>query len=257
MAATAVKTTTGAEFPLTTSTSNGNGHHKPAESAVAPSQTKQRKRASKKQTIGPDYTPTPADAEIAKQLIKLYHDRRTPALFKHAIFEIFPRVAAYYDLKFPNSNWTQTKKWLPSMTRLVARARVQGHMVTSVHFTFEPTPEREAELDAEEKIENDARAVFDLIHDPRFAGSSDMESLKDSVVEILDLAHPYHTWETFRVAWPLGLAKAAGETDDADDEQAAPEISERAELVRDAEAIARILNSPRTPKAIYARSQRP
>ncbi len=145
--------------------------------------------------------PTEPDKRTARQLTALYKSKDTPDLIKSAVFELFFDTCRHYGVKLP-ANFTS--KWIPFWPLLLARVRTNGHLVTKINYTYEPTAEREAELDAEEKEEADARAIFDLVHNKAIRQDVRIR-FTDEVNSVLDAVPVTDVWELFRVAWPLAL----------------------------------------------------
>jgi hypothetical protein len=145
---------------------------------------------------------TAADRKTARTLDALYKNEQTPPLIKSAIFQLFWDVAHFYGLDLPKQF---DSKWLSFWETLCAVNRKCGEVTTTIRYTWQPTPEEEAELDAEEKTENDARAIFDFIHSK--VESDAAERIRDGVLAILDEAQPFNCLDMFLVAWPLALEK--------------------------------------------------
>jgi len=188
-----------------------------------------------------DVTPTKGDHDTARQLLVLYSDKNTPELFKHLLFQVFwDAMVELHKLSLPKNF---TRHWKPFWSLLVAKLRVQPYLATSLRYSWQPMPDEEAQLDAEEKAEADTRAIFDLLHND--ALPVDVRNrLFDDVIAILDNSHPSHDLDVFLVAWPRAL--------DALKQEASEETREEAEetharRTRD-QIIAR--RSPRQPEAI-------
>ena len=147
--------------------------------------------------------PTKDDHASAQQLLKLYESKKLPPLFESAIFQIFYDACVHYGVRMPNHVPDHWREFWPL---LIARLRHDGHLLSTISYTWGCSEEKEAELDAEEEEERDARAIFDLINNPHVT-----TSIKDGFADILDKAHPWHNFEVFRVAWPLALRKLAVE----------------------------------------------
>jgi hypothetical protein len=160
--------------------------------------------------------PIKEDHETARLLLALYHNKKTPEMFKHLIFQVFWDGVHFYNISLPKNF---TSKWRPYWPLLVAKLRVQGQMPTSIRYTWQPTPEEEAALDAEEEEDNYLRHVFQLAHDPKLpAGAHDR--IAGEITSILDEARPDRDFEVFRVAFPRALAALAAKAEEggADDE---------------------------------------
>jgi hypothetical protein len=152
--------------------------------------------------------PTKEDRETTQRILTLYHDKHTPPMFEHVIWRIFYDACQKYDLSLPNH---VTEHWRPFWPLLIARLRHDdSYSPTTISYTWGCSDEREAALDEQDRIETQTEAIFDLLHDARMRAYVS-EHLKDDVMEILDRANPYHTWEVFRVAWPLALDRIAEE----------------------------------------------
>ncbi len=145
--------------------------------------------------------PTEADKRTARQLTALYKSKDTPDLIKSAVFDLFFDTCRHYGVKLP-ANFTS--KWIPFWPLLLARVRTNGHVVTKINYTYEPSAEQEAEYEAEEKEEADARAIFDLIHNKAIRPDV-RRRFAEEVLSILDTVPVDDTWELFRVAWPFAL----------------------------------------------------
>ena len=152
--------------------------------------------------------PTKADHDTAKLILTLYHNKSAPEMFKRAIFQLFWDLHLFYGFHLPNKF---TSKWRPYWPPLLARVRQDGYLPTSISYTWQPTPEREAELDEEERIENEAEAVFNYLR----TVESYNEHTGDVLSDLIDqFAHPYNVREMFIHAWPLilqGLEKEKAE----------------------------------------------
>jgi hypothetical protein len=153
--------------------------------------------------------------EQAAIYIKLYFGKNTPAFVRDVISSWLTRMETETQIF-----WNQRavlEVALPLMLREAERMGVGVdnpkdelcldalHESIAVHqerHASEHIPEEEesVELDEQEITAWKARAVFDLIQNPEIT-----EGFKDAVSDILDKVHPWHTWETFRVAWPLAL----------------------------------------------------
>jgi 3-mercaptopyruvate sulfurtransferase SseA len=155
---------------------------------------------------------TEADRQAARQLSAFYHDKNTAPIIKQAVFQLFWDLALFYDVRLPKMF---TSRWLPYWQTLLACNRRQGHMPTVIHYTWQPLPSEETELDKQDREEEEARAIFNLIHDERLTPK--YEGIANKIMEILDMAHPFNVFEVFRVAWPLALAKLAEKEPDESD----------------------------------------
>lgn len=186
---------------------------------------------------------TDADVELARQLSALYHNKAVPEMFKHAVFQIFWDVTRHLGVPLPNNF---TSKWLTIWPTLIARLRRSGECPTQLRYTWQPDEEETARLDAEEEEESYARHIFNLCHDESLPYGP-RENIGDSVLDILNNANPYETWEVFRVAWPLALQKIAEEDGETADEAPAPAFLEglrlRAEIEAEAAAFRRLMKS--------------
>ncbi len=149
--------------------------------------------------------PTAADHALARLLSGLYHGKQTPEVITSAIFDIFHRLATYHRVSLPRNF---TRYWLPYWAAFLALNRRQRHSVTHVSFSFEPTPEREAELDAEEKREAEIEAIFSFLHDPKLPADVS-DAVGDKMAEFLNPFSPLQCLETFRIAYSLALEAAA------------------------------------------------
>lgn len=149
--------------------------------------------------------PTRADAEIARQLSALYARKGAPEIIRSMIFDVFQRLASYHKVSLPRNF---TSHWQPYWAAFLALNRRQGHAVTHTSFTFEPTPEQEAELDAEDKRELEVEAIFGFINEPRLPASVS-DDIGDRMAQLLDPVHPLKNLEVFKVAYPLALEAAA------------------------------------------------
>jgi hypothetical protein len=89
--------------------------------------------------------------------------------------------------------------------------------VTSIRYTWQPTEEECAALDAEEKAEADARAIFDFVNNPDLPPQVSRD-IGDSMTEFLEGFGPLEHPDVFVVAYPLALEKAKAEEGGAADE---------------------------------------
>ncbi len=161
-------------------------------------------------------TPTRGDHESARQLLALYYNKATAPMIRHLILQLLWDSAKFYGVALPNQI---TNKWRPFWPLLLAKLRTHGCLPTRINYTWQPTEDEEAQLDAEEKEERDARAIFDLLHNDALPVDT-LNRLFDDVIEILDHAHPSADFEVFRVAWPRALAALDNETDEETREEA-------------------------------------
>jgi hypothetical protein len=157
---------------------------------------------------------TESDRATAATINSLYKSKSTPQLIKGLILETYFDLTKHYSIARQSDC---ARHWLSTWPYLLAVLRRQEHAPTKIRWTWQPDVDEEAELDAEQEREDKARAVFDLIQNPHIS-----EGLKDAVSDILDKAHPWHTWEIFRTAWPLALEILAEEGDE--DEAVAADI---------------------------------
>lgn len=189
--------------------------------------------------------PTKTDNDLARQLAALYRNKQTPEFIRHTIFQLFWDSCEHYKIPLPPNF---TKAWLPYWALILAAHRRTGNMPARIRYTWHPTEEETAELDAQEKAETTTRAIFDACHNreipPDIRGR-----FADGVIEVLDLAHPYKNWEVFRTAWPRAL-RILNEDDGAQDTERGEE-NQQIELAQDAAAIARILNSNHIPENVH------
>ena len=156
-----------------------------------------------------DVTATEADHETARQLLTIYHNKETPPMIRHLIFQVFWDAAQFYAIKLPENF---TSKWRPYWPLLVARLRADGYMPSCIRYTWQPTPEEETELDAADDEEKHLRGIFNLLHDDRLSANH-YNNFADEFTEILESVHPLNNFEVFRVAWPLALDKLASKTE--------------------------------------------
>jgi hypothetical protein len=145
--------------------------------------------------------PTEADRQTARQLCDLYTNKQTPDMFRHYIFQVFWASAHHYGFDLVKNF---TAKWRPLWPFLIAKLRTTGQLPTSITYSWEPSEEQEAEYEAEEKEEADARAIFDLIHNKAIRQDVRIR-FTDEVNSVLDAVPVTDTWELFSVAWPLAL----------------------------------------------------
>lgn len=186
---------------------------------------------------------TAADRLTARRLDALYHDKRTPPVINHTIFQIFQDLHKLYEITLPKNF---VSKWIPFWEVLSACNRFQGHLAESIEYTWQHTDDEGEEMIEEEKAEAALRAIFDFIHDRRIPEQYRGRAA-DAVIEMLDSFHPFNNFDIFRIAWPLAVAKVEQE-EEADENAPEPqEVILRRELTKDAEALARIINSDRTP----------
>lgn len=166
-----------------------------------------RKGSSKSPSPAHSLKTAEQDRTLARLLVGLYRSTQTPEFFKHLLFQVFWDLAQHYDIQLPN-NFTRT--WLPHWQTIIARLRAQPTFVTSLRYTFQPTPEEEAALDAEEKREQEVEALFNYLHDKRLPPRV-LDDFSDSMTELLQSVHPLNSFAVFRVAFPLALEIAAEE----------------------------------------------
>jgi len=164
-----------------------------------------------------DVPPTKGDHDTARQLLALYHNKATAPMIRYLLSQLFWDATQFYGLALP-SNYTS--KWRAYWPLLLAKLRTHGCLPTRINYTWQPTEEEAARLDAEEKADADARAIFGLLHSD--ALPDDVRNrLFDEVIAILDNSHPSHDLEVFLVAWPRAL--------DALKQEASEETREEAE----------------------------
>ena len=209
-------------------------------------QTKSRKHPDQLATLLKEtgVKVTGADRATARRLDTLYHDKQTPKIIKHTIFQIFWDLHMHYSIKLPK-NFDDS--WLPFWAAFGAVNRRQGHMPTHIDYTWSPSPEEEAELDEQDKKEADTRAIFELFHNQNLPPVI-AEELRGTIDSILDAAHPTSSFEVFRVAWPLALERYESETEESGDTDLQAKL--KRELNADASALARLLNSETFPLEI-------
>ena len=158
---------------------------------------------------------TEADKQTARQLNALYHSKTVPPIIKHALFNIFWDMATkLYHIPLPTHF---DRKWLPVWATLAAVNRMQGHMPTTISYTWQPDEKESAELDAEEEEESYARHIFGLMHDKRISEGV-RGPFVDGFLGLLEPYHPFNCFETFRVALPLLLAAPEPEEKGGDDD---------------------------------------
>lgn len=143
----------------------------------------------------------------ARDIAHLYRSPRTPPIIQHAIFQIYLDLAKLYKIPLP-ANCTRT--WLSVWPTLIAANQLQGSLPTIIRYTWEPSDEESAELDAEEEEDNYARHVFDLTNDERLPDDV-RDLITQGVSDTIDRgeATPMQSFEVFRVAWPLALINNA------------------------------------------------
>ncbi len=165
-----------------------------------------------------DVTPIKGDHDTARQLLALCHNKATAPMIRYLLSQLFWDATQFYGLALP-SNYTS--KWRAYWPLLLAKLRTHGCLPTRINYTWQPTEEEEARLDAEEKADADARAIFDLLHNDALPVDT-VNRLFDDVIEILDHAHPSADFEVFRIAWPRALAAL----DDENSEEARGDVEE-------------------------------
>ncbi len=174
-----------------------------------------------------DVTPTKGDHDTARQLLALYHNKATAPMIRYLLSQLFWDATQFYGLALP-SNYTS--KWSAYWPLLLAKLRTHGCLPTRINYTWQPDEEEAAQLDAEEKEQRDARAIFDLLRNDALPVDT-VNRLFDDVIEILDHAHPSADFEVFRVAWPRALA--ALKEDDAREETSRESEEAQARITRD------------------------
>jgi hypothetical protein len=190
--------------------------------------------------------PTERDHALALQLVTLYKDKATPEMLRQMVFKLFWDLCQHYDvLSLLPKNFT--RYWLKLWPALLARVGREGNMPTHISYTWEPSAEEEAELEAEEKEETDARAVFEVFHNQSLPPVI-ADELRDTIDSILNAAHPTSSFEVFRVAWPVALERYESETEESGDNDLQAKL--KRELNADASALARLLNSETFPPSI-------
>ncbi len=150
--------------------------------------------------------PTKEDRAVARQLAALHNSKDSPAIIKGIVHQVFWDLTRRYDFPLPN-NWTERGRWLPYLAALVAHQRERGDDVTGLRYTWQPSPEESAELDAEEKAAADARAIFDFINSPDLPVQASRD-IGDAMTELLRDFNPLSHPDVFAVAYPLALEKA-------------------------------------------------
>jgi hypothetical protein len=145
---------------------------------------------------------TGADRKAAAAICALYRDKAAPPVISHSIFQLFCDLARHYDIGPLPPHFD--RRWSGYWPALVAINRKRGELPSAISYTWQPGPEEEAALDERDREQDEARAVFNLLHDQRIKGDVD-RNLNDIVSTILEHAQPEHHFEVFRVAWPLAL----------------------------------------------------
>ncbi len=139
--------------------------------------------------------PTKGDHEASRLLLALYHSKTTPPMIQHLILQLLWDAAKFYGVALPNQI---TKKWRPFWPLLLAKLRVHGSLPTRINYTWQPTEDEEAALDADDALQAQADALFDArTIDP--IGETLNELINQTGCNTLDQR------ELFRVAWPLML----------------------------------------------------
>lgn len=145
--------------------------------------------------------PSEQHKNLSRLLVGIYKNKSTPDFIRHAVFQLFWDLSQHYKISLPKDF---TAKWLSYWPLLLARVSRDGYVPASIRYSWHPTPEEETRLDAEEKEETDARAIFDLINNDQLQGE-EIERIRESVTSIIDKAHPCNRFEVFTIAWPLAL----------------------------------------------------
>jgi hypothetical protein len=151
--------------------------------------------------------PMNQDRALARLLSGLYFGKDTPEMFKHLVFQLFWDLSQRHGLQLPKNF---PRHWLSTWATFIAVLRKSGGVATSPRYSWQPTPEEEAELDAEEKREQEIEAIFNFVNDPRLPTPLSGE-LGDRMNDLLNPVHPLRNLEVFRVAYPLALEVAAEE----------------------------------------------
>jgi hypothetical protein len=144
---------------------------------------------------------TDGDKATARTICALYNSKHTPELFKSMIFQTF---MAYLNLFEIPAGKNFTRFWRSWWERIIARSRVSGFVVTSMRFSWQPDAAEEAELDAQDALDNEADVLFRMISDPTIAQDTrdDFGKLINDLVNDCS-AQSTDQIEIFRAAWPF------------------------------------------------------